>query len=80
MLDAIVGSVKGSMKNTGVQQQRLANILCPDTIYSYNASNHRNCDYSGLIRKCFYEDARSWIQEKRYEDPEWPLIVERACD
>jgi hypothetical protein len=30
-------------------------------------------------RHCNYNEVKAWINSKKYDDPEWPLFVEREC-
>jgi len=30
-------------------------------------------------RLCNYSEVKAWINSKKYDDPEWPLFVEREC-
>ena len=30
-------------------------------------------------RLCNYNEVKAWINSKKYDDPEWPIFVEREC-
>jgi hypothetical protein len=36
--------------------------------------------YNSSLRACTYEDVKSWIERELWQDPEWPLFVERQCE
>ncbi len=36
--------------------------------------------YNSRLRACTYEDIKSWIERELWQDPEWPLVVERQCE
>ena len=58
---------------------------CPSFIEQAVGAGFSKLNLPGSIRPdpsprlCNYSEVKAWINSNKYDDPEWPLFVEREC-